>query len=308
MSGKLRLEVQTVELVSVIEAALETVRLSAETKGIQILKVLNPDAGPIKGDPTRLQQAVWNVLSNAVKFTPRGGKVQVLLERINSHVEISVSDTGMGIAPDFLPHVFERFRQADSSTSRRHGGLGLGLAIVKQIVELHGGTVAVFSEGEGRGTTFHIRLPVSVVRHADISEREPRAAASVPSAKLAGVRILVADDDPGTVDILRRMLSLLEAEVDTVGSGDEALERMKKSVPDLLLCDIGMPGMDGYEVIRRVRSAGHALPAIAVTAFARSEDRIRALEAGYNMHLSKPVETRELLTVVTSLMRSNAVS
>jgi PAS domain S-box-containing protein len=304
--GKLRLEVQTTDLTPIIEGALETVRLSAEAKNIRIHKILNPGAGPIKGDPTRLQQVIWNLLSNAVKFTPKGGKIQVLLERINSHIEISVADTGIGITNEFLPHVFERFRQADSSTSRQHGGLGIGLAIAKQIVELHGGSLTAISEGEGKGAIFQIQLPISAVRRPLELDGPIQNESSVENIKLSGVRILVVDDDPGACEILRQLLTQTDAEVETISSGIEALPRILESAPDILLCDIGMPGMDGFEVIRTIRERGLAVPAVAITAFARPEDRIRSLQAGFNMHLSKPIDARELLIVIDTLLRTTA--
>jgi CheY-like chemotaxis protein len=239
-----------------------------------------------------------------VKFTPRGGRVEILLERIHSHVQISVTDTGMGIRPDFLPHVFERFRQADASTTRQHGGLGLGLAIAKQIVELHGGTLSATSEGENRGATFTVRIPVSIVKRSSAPEPAEPPEARSDGAELAGVRILVVDDDPGACEVLRRLLQGCEADVETVRSGREALEHIRQQPRDLLLCDIGMPEMDGLELIRQVRSQGFGMPAVAVTAFARPADRIRVLQAGFNMHVSKPIETRELLAVIEMLLRT----
>lgn len=306
VSGKLRLEVQSMELAPVIEAALETVRPSAEAKNIRIQRVLNPAAGLIKGDPTRLQQVVWNLLSNAVKFTPKDGSVQVRLERIGLYVYLSVGDTGMGINPEFLPHVFERFRQADSSTMRKYGGLGLGLAIVKHLVALHGGSVSVASEGEDQGATFQVRLPISIVNQPHDLESFAATAAANTEIRIPGIRILVVDDDAIASEVMRRLLSECEAIVETVASGQEALDRISKSVPDLLLCDVGMPGLDGLEVIRKVRAKHLTVPAIAVTAFARAEDRVRALQAGFNMHLAKPVEANELLTVVDALLRTVA--
>jgi PAS domain S-box-containing protein len=304
VSGKLRLDVQTTDLTSVIEAAMETVRPSADAKDIQIQTVLDPKAGPIKGDPARLQQVVWNLLSNAVKFTPRGGTVQVFLERTNSQVVISVTDTGKGMSEEFLPHAFERFRQADSSTTRQQGGLGLGLAIVKQIVELHGGSVSVSSEGEGKGSTFRVQMPVSVVHRPEQLEPPREEEAATYGPKLTGTRILVVDDDPGACDILSRLLQACEATIVTAQSGKEALEKIAESPPDLLLCDIGMPEMDGFDLIRIVRETHPRLPAIAITAFARAEDRIRVLHAGFHMHIAKPVDARELLVMVQSLLRS----
>ncbi len=303
-SGKVRLDVRTVDLPRVVEAALDAVRPAAEAKRIRLERVLDPAAGPVKGDPSRLQQVFWNLLSNAVKFTPSEGKVQVLLERVNSHVRVSVADTGTGIRAEFLGQIFERFKQADSGTTRRHGGLGIGLAIVRQIVEMHGGTVGVESDGEGKGATFWVNLPIAVVRGAAAGDEaaEPAGLALGDDSALSGVRVLVVDDDASSSEILRRLLSEHGAAVETVASGGEALERLASERPDVMVSDIGMPEIDGYELIRSVRQAGHTMPAVAVTAFARAEDRIRALQAGYNMHVAKPVDPRELLTVVQTLV------
>jgi CheY-like chemotaxis protein/anti-sigma regulatory factor (Ser/Thr protein kinase) len=272
----------------------------------------------VAGDPARLQQVVWNLLSNAIKFTPRGGKVQVRLERINSHLEIAVSDTGAGIKAEFLPHVFERFRQADQKTTRQHGGLGLGLAIVRHIVELHGGTVEANSQGEGQGATFVVKLPiVPVYRRDNPAERvHPAARDTLPSyecpERLEGLKVLVVDDEIDTREVLKVGIGQCGAEVVTAGSAQEALEAIEAERPDLLISDIGMPGEDGYELIRKVRALpagrGGKIPAIALTAYARTEDRLRALRAGYQMHISKPVELSELMAVMASLIgRSDKV-
>jgi signal transduction histidine kinase len=303
MTGKLRLDVQDVNLVRVVEEALMTARPGADARGVCIQTVLDPAAGPIKGDPVRLQQVVWNLLGNAVKFTPRGGKVQIVLERQDSHVELSVTDTGIGIKPEFLPHVFDRFRQADSSSSRQHGGLGLGLAIARQIVELHGGCIAVSSDGEGRGATFHIKLPVAIAESSPEPQTPALQEVALSDEKLRGARILIVDDDPGACDVLVRLLVQTGAQAEWVHSGQEALDRIAVDAPDILLCDVGLPEMDGFTVIQRLREAGETIPAIAVTAFARSEDRIRTLQAGFDMHLSKPVDARELLTSIETLLR-----
>jgi len=310
-SGKVRLDIQPVEPVSFIEAALETVRLAASAKGVRLDKVLDPVAGPVSGDPNRLQQVVWNLLSNAIKFTPKDGKVQVILERVNSHIEISVGDTGIGIRPEFLAHVFERFRQADSSTTRKYGGLGLGLSIVKHLVELHGGTVQAHSLGEGRGTTFTVQLPLAVVqRNADAQQRlHLRTAKDVPQdyrvANLGGIKVLVVDDENDARELLRRVLTDCGAEVLVAATAADALSLVQRERPQLLLSDIGMPDVDGYELLRQVRALGEAgggkLPAIALTAFARSEDRTRALRAGFLVHVSKPVEPSELVATVASV-------
>ncbi len=310
-SGKVRLDAQPLEPVSFIEAALETVRPAAEAKGIRLEKVLDPHAGPVFGDPGRLQQVIWNLLSNAIKFTPRHGKVQVMLERVNSHVEISVADTGAGIKPEFLTHVFERFRQADASTTRRYGGLGLGLSIVKQLVELHGGTVRASSPGEGGGATFTVYLPLTAV-HRD-AHREARLHPATPSTSspefktldLSGIKVLVVDDEADACDMIKRVLNDCEAQVFTAGTAAEALELVERARPDVLVSDIGMPDVDGFELLRRVRALGDAkggkLPAVALTAFARSEDRTRALRAGFLAHISKPVEASELVATVGSV-------
>jgi CheY-like chemotaxis protein len=256
-----------------------------------------------------LQQVIWNLLSNAIKFTPKGGRVQLRLERINSHVELTVSDTGYGINADFLPHVFERFRQADGKTTRAHGGLGLGLAIVRQLVELHGGTVQVESGGEGQGATFIVGLPLMAMRREmDTPEhRHPtggeKAVDNSPS--LAGLQVVVVDDEADTRDLLHTLLERCGAEVRAAGSATEALALIAELKPDVLVSDIGMPEQDGYELIAKVR--GHEaglnerIPAIALTAYARLEDRIRALNAGFQVHVPKPIEPAELIAVVASL-------
>jgi signal transduction histidine kinase/ActR/RegA family two-component response regulator len=309
ISGKVRLDVQAVDLAEVVNAAVESVRPSADAKGITLRKVLDPLAGPVSGDPNRLQQVVWNLLSNALKFTPRGGKVSVLLERVNSHLEVTVVDTGAGISPAFLPHVFERFRQADGSTTRSAGGLGLGLSIVKQLVELHGGTVRAKSAGEGQGATFTVMLPLAPVR--ETFQRQHPATPSPSSlassgVDLTGVRILLVDDERDTLEVVRRVLVQCHAEVATASSAYEALKLLSSLRPDVLLSDIGMPVKDGYqfmqELRRRTPEEGGRTPAIALTAFARSEDRTRAMMAGYQVHISKPIHTHELLATVASLV------
>ncbi len=313
ISGKLRLDVQRVELPAVIDAALETVRTAADARGIRLVRTVDPLAGPVSGDPGRLQQVIWNLLTNAVKFTPKGGRVQIVLGRVNSHVEISVSDTGQGIAPSFLPYLFEKFRQSDASATRTHGGLGLGLALVKNLVEMHGGTVHARSPGEGGGATFIVELPLSAV-HAeptDATRQHPRAASSgAPydeDLSLEGVTVLAVDDEHDSRELVRRILEERGARVITAASAADALLVLEKEPVDLLLSDIGMPGVDGYELVRRVRSLppgrGGDVPAAALTAFARSEDRTRALIAGYQTHIAKPVEAVELAAAVASLAR-----
>ena len=313
ITGKLRLDVRQIDPGSFIEAAIEALRPAAEAKDIRIQKMMDTGVISVLGDPARLQQIVWNLLSNAIKFTKKGGRVQVRLERINSHIEIAVSDTGVGIKPEFLPHVFERFRQADQKTTRQHGGLGLGLAIVRHLVELHGGMVDAMSSGEGQGATFVVKLPVvPVYQKSDLAERaHPAARETLPSfdcpERLDGLKALIVDDEADTRELLRVGLSQCGAEVITVGSAQEALEAIKRERPALLVSDIGMPDEDGYELMRKVRALpaqqGGKTPAIALTAYARTEDRLRALRAGYQMHVTKPVELAELAAVMASLVR-----
>jgi PAS domain S-box-containing protein len=311
-SGKLRMDVQRIQPLTLVEAAVETVTPAANAKGICLEAILDPAAGPISGDPGRLQQVVWNLLSNAIKFTPRDGKVQVVLQRINSHIEIKVGDTGIGIRPEFIPHLFERFRQGDASTTRKYGGLGLGLSIVKSLVELHGGTVSVSSEGEGKGTIVTVALPLTAVhQRADDAEREhpktERAAVtrSPAVAELAGLKVLVVDDQRDARDLVKRVLEDSGAEVFPAGSAAEALAVLAAWRPDVLVSDIGMPEVDGYELVRKIRAIsaenGGKIPAIALTAFARSEDRTRALRAGFTVHVSKPVDPAELVATVASV-------
>jgi PAS domain S-box-containing protein len=308
ISGNFRLDVQRVNMVEVIEAAVTAVTPAAEAKGVRLKKVLDTLAGPVSGDPARLQQIVWNLLSNAVKFTPKGGRVQVLLERVNSHIEVSVIDTGIGIHPDFLPHVFERFRQADASTTRRHGGLGLGLAIVKQLTELQGGSVRAKSPGEGQGSTFVVCLPIMVAHEPPRQNTQPKEKEvegyDCTSQPLLGIRVLVVDDEGDARHLVRRILTECGAEVAVAASVEEAMELVQTIRTDILISDIGMPEQDGYELIRQVRArfAAKALPAVALTAFARSEDRRRALLAGFQTHVVKPVDPAELVAVVASLV------
>ncbi|MBA2733744.1 MAG: response regulator [Acidobacteria bacterium] len=312
ITGKLRLDVSAVELPTVIEAAVDAMRPAAEAKDIRLQMLLDPSAGAVSGDADRLQQVIWNLLTNAVKFTPKGGRVQVRLERVNSHVEIIVGDTGQGIAPEFLPHVFDRFRQADQSTTRTHGGLGLGLSIVRQLVEQHGGTVHVESEGVGQGTTFTIKLPRLVTfrrRDSDKAERvHPTSGGKITfdcAPSLEGLRILVVDDEPDTRELIRVVLERCDSIVTTAGSAAEAFAAIAQTPPDVLVCDIGMPEEDGYTLIGKVRALpaeqGGRTPAIALTAYARVEDRVRALMAGFQVHVPKPVEPMELAAVVASL-------
>ncbi len=307
-SGKLRLDVQQVDFADVVKAAVASVRHAAEGKDIRFHVVLDPLAGPVRGDPARLQQCVWNLLTNAVKFTPKGGKVQVGLERVNSHLELCVTDNGEGIKPDLLPHLFERFRQGDASTTRRHGGLGLGLSIVKNLVELHGGTVRAKSPGPGLGSTFCIELPLLVVHVAQEDvHRSHHATMAGPldQPSLAGITVLVVDDEPDALDLVKRLLEGCGARVFTARSAQEALDIVVVERLNMIVSDIGMPGEDGYDFIRKIRALpaerGGRTPAAALTAFARAEDRTRALRAGYQTHVAKPVEPSELAAVVASL-------
>jgi len=311
ISGKIHLEVQLISLHEVINNAIEAVRASADARKLRIHALLDSSVGLVRGDPSRLQQILWNLLTNAVKFTPAGGRIQVVLERVNSHVEIMIQDTGIGIRPDFLPFVFERFRQADAATTRRHGGLGIGLSIVKTLVELHGGTVRVKSGGTNQGTTFVIALPVSQVTTEEVerSQRLPVLADPLEAIELPvlnGASVLIVDDEPDGRQLMVRILEGRNARVTAVAGGVEALELLKREHFDILVSDIGMPGLDGYELMRRARaldsSRSGPIPAIAVTAYARAEDRQRSLLAGYQMHLAKPIEARELVAGIASLL------
>jgi PAS domain S-box-containing protein len=315
IAGKVRLDVQPTDLASVLDAAVDAVRLSAESKGIRLRKILDPQAGPVSGDPTRLQQIFWNLLTNAIKFTPKGGRVDVLLERVNSHLEVTVHDSGIGIAHEFLPVIFERFRQVDSSSTRRYGGLGLGLSIAKHLVELHGGTVRAKSAGDGQGATFIVALPLAPIRPSEgrVHPGTQQGPVSVcEELSLDQVKILVVDDEPDSRALLMRLLNQCKAEVRAAASAEEGLQILSEFRPDVLISDIGMPGKDGYQFIREVRrldaSSGGKVPAIALTAFARSEDRTRAMLSGYNTHIAKPIEPQELVATVGSLAGKTGLS
>lgn len=312
ISGKLRLNVQAVQLAPIIEAAIAALAPAAEAKSIRLQQVLDSAAGPVSGDSDRLQQVVWNLVSNAIRFTEKGGRVQVRLERVNSQLEIIVSDTGRGIEPKFLPYVFDRFRQADSTSTRQVGGLGLGLSIVRHLVELHGGTVSVESPGVGEGATFIVKLPLLISRSTLPSAQRIHPAVEEQihldcPPQLEGLRVLIVDDDPDAREVIAAILSKCEAEVKTAASTREALFWFREEAvwkPELLISDIEMPEADGFTLIRQVRTQekpGTRMPAIALTAYARAEDRMRSLAAGFQMHLPKPVEPAELLTVVASL-------
>ena len=313
MTGKLRLDLHQVSFAGIVEAAVDSARPSADVKGIRLTAILGSSSQDIvSADSARLQQVVWNLLTNAIKFTPKGGQVQVLLQRVNSHLELSVSDTGIGIPANYLPHVFDRFSQKDSSTTRAFGGLGLGLAICKQLVELHGGIIRAASQGEGRGATFSVQLPLSIVHLNDQSatrihptaETQPGEMVSLP--RLEGVHVFAVDDEPDARDLLRTVLEDQGAVVTSFASAEDALAALNTTRPTVLVCDIGMPKMDGYQLIRTLRAAEsrrERIPALALTAFARAEDRKRSLVAGYQAHLAKPFDVGELILVVADLVK-----
>jgi CheY-like chemotaxis protein len=310
MSGKMRLELQQIGMVGVVRAAIESAEPAAHAKDIRLTAILDPVSATITADSSRLQQVVWNLLTNAIKFTPKGGHVQVVLQRVSSHMELSVSDTGVGISPSFLPHVFDRFAQRDSSTTRSFGGLGLGLAISKQLVEMHGGSLRAASEGEGKGATFFVQLPLSIVQLEDEGAERVHPIAStpvddLPLPTLNGIRIAVVDDEPDARDVLRRLLEMHEAHVDVYDSAYGALEALKDTRPDVIVSDIGMPQMDGYQFMRAWRASeppGTRIPSLALTAFARAEDRKRCLLAGYQAHIAKPFDVGELVISVANLL------
>ena len=311
MTGKLRLDLHQVSLGSIVEAAVDSARPSADVKGIRLKAILSSNSDIVSADSARLQQVVWNLLTNAIKFTPKGGQVQVLLQRVNSHLELSVSDTGVGIPANYLPHVFDRFSQKDSSTTRAFGGLGLGLAIAKQLVELHGGSIRVASLGEGRGATFSVQLPLSIAQLNDQSGPRIHPTAETQSGevmslpRLEGVHVFVVDDEPDARELLRAVLEDQGGKVTSFTSAEDALAALKTTKPTVLVCDIGMPKMDGYQLIRALRaeeSRRERIPALALTAFARAEDRKRSLVAGYQAHLAKPFDVGELILVVADLV------
>jgi len=316
ISGKVRLDVQQLDIASVVTSTIETVRPAALAKGVRLQVVLDPSAPQVRGDPNRLQQVLWNLLTNAVKFTSKDGRVTVTLARVNSHLEIEVADDGEGIDPAFLPQVFDRFRQADASSARRHGGLGLGLSIVKQLVELHGGTITATSAGPGEGATFRVSLPFTAAAADPQDAQAPSQHAGKPAYRasikeidhtdLKAVKVLVVDDDRDARSLIQRILQDSNAVVATASSADEAMQALVRDAPDVLVSDIGMPGEDGYTLIRRVRAlegAPAAVPAIALTAYARTEDQAKAIHAGFQSHLAKPVEPIELVAMVESLAR-----
>jgi signal transduction histidine kinase/ActR/RegA family two-component response regulator len=308
VAGKIRLDVQPVELPRVVSAAIASAQPAADAKGVRIHCVADPQTPTVAGDPDRLQQVVWNLLSNAVKFTPRGGRVEVRLERSGSSAAVQVSDTGVGIGEGFLPHVFERFRQADSRFSREHGGLGLGLAISREIVQMHGGQITAASDGEGKGATFRMELPIMIVqpRGRANEEKPPAASGAAPRLDaLSGVRVLAVDDDQDALTLVSEILESVGATVITAPSAQDALAKLQREPVDVLVSDVGMPRMDGFTFIRLVREDRHPsirhTPAAALTAYARSDDRTRALEAGFQMHLAKPIDPDELIAAVRRL-------
>ncbi|HWI38772.1 MAG TPA: PAS domain S-box protein [Burkholderiales bacterium] len=310
ISGRFRLDVQQVALLDVLRGALDSIEPAAHAKGVRLESVLDPRSVVVSGDPARLQQVFWNLLSNAVKFTPKGGRVQVLLQRVNSHIEFSVSDTGVGIPDGFLPHVFERFSQKDSSTQREYGGLGLGLAIAKQLVDMHGGTIQAKSLGEGHGATFVVTLPLVMLRKSEESRARVHPTATegfeaVPLPRLDGVRALVVDDEADALELVRRVLESQGVDVSTVRTAEEALTYLESHAPDVVISDIGMPGTDGYQFMRRLRASepkGRRVPTLALTAFARPDDRKNAILAGYQAHLAKPFDLAEFAIVVAGLV------
>jgi signal transduction histidine kinase/ActR/RegA family two-component response regulator len=308
ITGNLYIDLRPLEVIPVVENAINVVRPTADAKGIKIETYFDAAPAQISGDANRLQQVVWNLLSNAVKFTDSGGRVCVKVWQVGATVEIRVSDTGQGIKKEFLPFVFDRFRQADSTTTRHHGGLGLGLAIARHLVEIHGGTIKAESQGSGRGATFTIRLPlvetaVPAANFTDASQRKPGRALQL----LSGLNVLLVDDDSDTLKLMATALSKREANVTAVSSADEAIEAITLKRPDVLVSDIAMPDEDGYGLIQKVRSLengqSETIPAVAITAYAKEEDRTRALSSGFQIYLAKPVELTELISVVARAAR-----
>ncbi|HYW70580.1 MAG TPA: ATP-binding protein [Pyrinomonadaceae bacterium] len=308
ISGKLRLDAQPVEARRFIEEAIDALKPTAQARHLHVAHRIESDLRPVFGDPARLRQVVWNLLSNAIKFSAKGGRVLVRARRVNDNLEISVKDSGQGIAPEFLPFVFERFRQADMTTTRTHGGLGLGLAIVRQLVELHSGSVRVASPGLGRGATFTVTLPLMSSATQEKSNGPREGKQELPALNLRGVKVLVVDDESDTRDLLKTVLSRHGASVTTASSAAGALNVLARLKPDLLISDVGMPETDGYALMRQVRSLapddGGNIPAVALTAYAREQDRQRAFDAGFQLHLAKPIEVAELSASLAHLLRN----
>ncbi len=304
VSGKMPLELRTTPVTDVVQAAIDAVKPSAEIKKVALEVHFEGEISPILMDPDRLQQVIWNLLSNAIKFTPTGGRIEVFVAQTSQQADIAVKDNGQGINADFLPHVFERFRQADASTTRLHGGLGLGLSIAKHLVEMHGGEISAKSDGPGKGATFAVRIPIRVASSSKKEQRISKPPTSAPvlpnvdAIDLHGVRVLVVDDESDSRDLIRKTLEMHQAQVTTASSAAEGFLHLDRFTPDVIVSDIGMPEMDGYDFLKGSRRKGIQSPAIALTAFAREEDRAHSLQAGYQVHLAKPVEPDHLVTIV----------
>ena len=312
VSGKIRLDVQPVDFPEIVRNAIDAVAPAADAKNIRIETIIDPHAAPVAGDPERLQQIIWNLLSNAMKFTGKAGKVQVRLERVNSHVELSVSDTGVGISPEFLPHVFERFRQADAGIARERGGLGLGLSIARHLTELHGGTIEAASGGLGQGATFRLKMPLMIIhpvreRTTRVHPRSPSRASAIGAGDLEKVHILAVDDDADALALVAELLEAAGARVSTARSAEDALRQVSSEAPNVLIADLGMPHVDGFQLIERLRRHRdprvRAIPAAALTAYARSDDRVKALRAGFQIHLAKPIDPGELVATIAALAK-----
>jgi signal transduction histidine kinase len=311
ISGTLRIDLGPLDLLESVHKTVDAFRAPAADKSITLSTQFDPVPPVIRGDAQRIEQVLSNLLANAIKFTPEGGTVTVSLRRTGSHVEIAVADSGVGIDPAFLPHLFDRFRQGDVGPARRHGGLGIGLSVVKNLVELHGGAVEARSEGSGRGARFMVRFPVAVMREEVLLQAQAAAAGSDAPQRLRGLRILAIDDDSDTLDIIQRILTVYGANVDAAPDAARGLELLGQRNYDVLLSDIGMPGMDGFSMIEQLRQLSHAnsdIPAASVTAFARSQDRERALLAGFDAHLVKPIEPGELIAVVLALVKRRTIT
>jgi signal transduction histidine kinase len=305
ISGKVRLDIRSVDLSEIIDNAIESVKPAANARGVRIEKIVHPLSELVNGDAGRLQQVIWNLLTNATKFSSDGGTIQVLLERVKSNMEVSVRDEGEGIEPAFLPYLFDRFSQADASTTRNHGGLGLGLSIVKNLIELHGGSVEAYSDGKGTGSKFTIAIPIRWQRAEKADVVRSRGNSSLKAfqcdAKLTGLKVLVVDDESDAREVVKRFLIQCGAVPTAAGSANAAVALLKDLRPDVIISDLGMPGRDGFDLIRELRASGVTTPALALTAFARSDDRVRAIEAGFQSHLPKPVEAMELVNTVARL-------